>query len=223
MARVVQRVTDALVQPFDIVGVSHVITPSIGHCRYPQDGLEAETLLKHADLAMYQAKRQGRNRAVAYRAEFDTVISQRLQLVSRLREALQNGEFTLAFQPLFDPAGRVLALEALARWQHPQRGLLLPGEFISVCEESGLIVDLGRFVLREAARHHALLAAVGLGEVRLAVNVSAAQFGHELYRDVAAVVTRSLVLLIGGVVLLINDDQAKIDAGREDRRTCADR
>ena len=137
---------------------------------------------------MYQAKRQGRNRAVAYREEFDGAVSQRLQLVSRLREALRKGEFVLAFQPLFAPTGRLLALEALARWQHPERGLLLPAEFINVCEESGLIVELGRFVLREAARHHALLAAVGLGSVRISVNVSAAQFEHELYRDVAAAV-----------------------------------
>ena len=188
VAQVVERVTAALTQPIELAGVRHVLTPSIGHCRYPQAGQDAETLLKHADLAMYQAKRQGRNRAVAYRSEFDAAVSQRLQLVSRLREALQNGEFTLAFQPLFDPAGRLLALEALARWQHPERGLLLPAEFISVCEESGLIVDLGRYVLREAARHHALLADVGLGHVRISVNVSAAQFEHELYRDVAAAV-----------------------------------
>jgi diguanylate cyclase (GGDEF)-like protein/PAS domain S-box-containing protein len=187
MEQALDRIKTALVQPIELAGKPHVLTPSIGYCRYPQAGQDAETLLKHADLAMYEAKRLGRNRAVAYRSELDMAVSQRLQLVSRLREALQNGEFRLAFQPLFDPAGRLLALEALARWQHPERGELPPSEFIGVCEESGLIVDLGRFVLREAARHHALLAAVGLGSVRLAVNVSAAQFDHALYRDVAAV------------------------------------
>jgi diguanylate cyclase (GGDEF)-like protein/PAS domain S-box-containing protein len=181
------RITAAVAQPIELAGKPHVLTPSIGYCRYPQAGSDAETLLKHADLAMYEAKRLGRNRAVAYRSELDMAVSQRLQLVSRLREALCNDEFQLAFQPLFDPSGRLLALEALARWQHPERGQLPPSEFIGVCEESGLIVDLGRFVLREAARHHALLAAVGLGKVRLSVNVSAAQFGHDLYRDVAAV------------------------------------
>ncbi len=188
MAQVVDRISVSLAQPVELAGVRHVLTPSIGHCRYPDAGLDAESLLKRADLAMYQAKRQGRNRAVAYREEFDGAVSQRLQLVSRLREALRKGEFVLAFQPLFAPTGRLLALEALARWQHPERGLLLPAEFINVCEESGLIVELGRFVLREAARHHALLAAVGLGSVRISVNVSAAQFEHELYRDVAAAV-----------------------------------
>jgi diguanylate cyclase (GGDEF)-like protein/PAS domain S-box-containing protein len=188
MRQVIERISAALSQPIELGGVQHVLTPSLGHCRYPEAGDDAETLLKHADMAMYQAKRMGRNRAVAYQSEFNNAVSQRLQLVARLREALHKGEFTLAFQPLFDPAGRLLALEALARWQHPERGLLLPGEFIGVCEQSGLIVDLGRFVLREAARHHALLAAVGMGAVRLSVNVSAAQFGHGLYEDVASVV-----------------------------------
>jgi diguanylate cyclase (GGDEF)-like protein/PAS domain S-box-containing protein len=185
----IARITTALVQPIELAGVPHVLTPSIGHCRFPHAGRDAETLLKHADLAMYEAKRQGRNRAIGYRSEFDTAVSHRLQLVSRLREALAHGEFRLAFQPLFAPDGRLLALEALARWQHPERGLLPPSEFISVCEESGLIVELGRFVLREAARHHSLLVAVGLGHVRLSVNVSAAQFAHDLYQDVAAVVS----------------------------------
>ena len=188
MHQVIERVSEVLSQPIELAGVRHVLTPSLGHCRYPHAGSDAETLLKRADLAMYHAKRQGRNRAIAYREEFDSAVSQRLQLVARLREALRNAEFELAFQPLFDPAGRLLALEALARWRHPERGLLLPAEFIGVCEESGLIVDLGRFVLREAARHHALLASTGLGDVRISVNVSAAQFGHELFRDVADVV-----------------------------------
>ncbi|MFL6592203.1 MAG: EAL domain-containing protein [Luteimonas sp.] len=214
MRHVIERVSSVLSQPIELGGVPHVLTPSLGHCRYPEAGRDAETLLKHADLAMYQAKRQGRNRAIAYREEFDSAVSQRLQLVSRLREALHNGEFELAFQPLFDPMGELLALEALARWQHPERGLLLPAEFISVCEESGLIVELGRFVLREAARHHALLAATGLGRVRISVNVSAAQFGHELYRDVAAVVEEfslpadALELEITESVIMDNPERA---------------
>ena len=214
MHQVIARVSEALSQPIELAGVRHVLTPSLGHCRYPHAGHDAETLLKRADLAMYHAKRQGRNRAIAYREEFDGAVSQRLQLVSRLREALQHREFELAFQPLFDPAGRLLALEALARWRHPERGLLLPAEFIGVCEESGLIVDLGRFVLREAARHHALLAATGLGHVRIAVNVSAAQFGHELYRDVADVVAEfslpadALELEITESVIMDNPERA---------------
>jgi diguanylate cyclase (GGDEF)-like protein/PAS domain S-box-containing protein len=185
----IDRIAGALAAPVELGGVPHQLTPSIGHCRYPDDGRDAETLLRHADLAMYQAKRQGRNRAVAYRREFDGAVSQRLQLVSQLREGLQRGEFQLFFQPLWGLDGRPLGLEALVRWRHPDRGLLLPVEFIAVCEESGLIVDLGRYVMREAARHHALLVAAGLGHLRIAVNVSAAQFAHDLDREVAEVVS----------------------------------
>ena len=169
MALVIQRVSAALSQPMEVAGLSHTLTPSIGWCRYPDAGTDAETLLMRADVAMYQAKRSGRNRAVAYRAEFDVHASQRLRLLGELREALRLKQFELVFQPLFDRAGGVVALEALVRWQHPERGLLAPGEFIGVCEDSGLIVELGRRVLLEAARHHCLLAEAGLGRLRIAV------------------------------------------------------
>ncbi len=186
---VIARLGTVLAEPIEIAGASYTLTPSIGYCRYPEAGSDAEALLMRADMAMYQAKQQGRNRAVAYRPEFDNAVSQRLQLVSQLREALQREEFRLAFQPLFGLDGRPTALEALVRWQHPERGPLLPDQFIAVCEESGLIVELGRRVLREAARHHGLLAVAGLGHLRIAVNVSAAQFAQDLHADVAAVMT----------------------------------
>ncbi|GHA82077.1 sensor domain-containing protein [Cognatilysobacter bugurensis] len=185
---VIRRIAATLARPMHVGGVTHTLTASIGYCRYPDDGDDPETLLRHADLAMYQAKRHGRNRAMPFREEFDASVTQRLQLITQLRDALVRGEFVLAFQPLFSPAGRAVALEALVRWQHPTRGLLMPGEFIGVCEESGLIVELGRRILREAARHHARLVEAGCGDVRLAVNVSAAQFTEELYVDVEAVV-----------------------------------
>ncbi|HSR64222.1 MAG TPA: EAL domain-containing protein [Xanthomonadaceae bacterium] len=211
---VIARIAAALAQPVELAGVPHLLTPSIGHCRYPQDGRDAETLLRHADLAMYQAKRQGRNRAVAYRAEFDGTVSQRLQLVSQLRDGLQRDEFVLAFQPLWGLAGEPRGLEALVRWRHPERGLLPPSDFIGVCEESGLIVELGRRVLREAARHHALLAATGLGHLRIAVNVSAAQFAHDLHGEVAAVVAEfalppgALEIELTESVIMDNTDRA---------------
>jgi diguanylate cyclase (GGDEF)-like protein/PAS domain S-box-containing protein len=185
---VIRRIAAALAQPMHVGGVMHTLTASIGYCRYPDDGEDPETLLRHADLAMYQAKRRGRNRAMPFREEFDASVTQRLQLITQLRDALTREEFVLAFQPLFAPDGRIVALEALVRWQHPTRGLLLPGEFIGVCEESGLIVELGRRIPREAARHYARLVAAGCGDVRIAVNVSAAQFTEELYTDVEAVV-----------------------------------
>jgi predicted signal transduction protein with EAL and GGDEF domain len=136
-ASVAERILESFREPVLLDGRGYHVAASIGIASYPEDGSDVDTLLKHADLAMYEAKRQGRNRAIGYRCEFDMAVSQRLQLVSRLREALQNGEFRVAFQPLFDPSGRLVALEALARWQHPERGLLPPSDFIGVCEESG--------------------------------------------------------------------------------------
>ncbi len=186
LARVASRLTD----PIELAGVSYTLTPSIGHCRYPEAGNDAEALLMRADMAMYQAKQQGRNRAVAYRPEFDNAVSQRLQLVSELRDAIRRDEFQLDFQPLFGIDDQPVALEALVRWHHPGRGVLQPDEFVTVCEESGLIVELGRRVLSEAARHHPMLAAAGLGHLRIAVNVSAAQFAQDIHGDIAEVIAR---------------------------------
>ena len=185
---VVDRITAALAAPVSIAGVEHVLTPSIGYGRYPDAGRTAEQLLMHADVAMYEAKRQGRNRAVAYRTEFEDAASQRLRQVARLREALERREFGLAFQPVFDVAGAVVGVEALARWHHPERGVLPPAEFIATCEDSGLILDLGRQVLEMAAVHHGRLREAGFGHLRVAINVSAAQFTTDFDADVAAAI-----------------------------------
>ncbi|MCA1714047.1 MAG: EAL domain-containing protein, partial [Gammaproteobacteria bacterium] len=188
VARVLERVEAAFAEPLDIGGALHYLTGSIGHCSYPQHGDDAETLLMHADIAMYEAKQAGRNRVVEYRQEFDAQVSERLYLVTRLREALLHEEFVLHFQPLFRADGTATGLEALVRWQHPDQGLLPPGRFIGACEHSGLIVPLGRWVLREAARHHALLAAQGLGHLTISINVSALQFQPGLLDDVQAAI-----------------------------------
>ena len=186
-AEIISRMMAALAEPIRLGDVQHTVTASIGYCCYPGDGEDAQTLLRHADLAMYQAKVRGRDRAVAYRHEFDVHASQRLQLVSNLREALDRGEFDMLFQPQYAADGRALGLEALVRWKHPSRGLLDPVEFIGACEDSGLIVPLGRHILHEAARHHVRLAAAGLPGVRIAVNVSAVQFNDDLYHDIVDV------------------------------------
>ncbi|TZF90969.1 sensor domain-containing protein [Cognatilysobacter lacus] len=187
---IVARMQQALAEPITLGDLQHTVTASIGYCCYPAHGTDTHTLLRHADLAMYQAKLGGRNRAVEFRSEYDVNASQRLQLVQRLREALDNDEFTVLFQPQFDCDGRAICVEALVRWQDPQRGLLLPAEFIDACEDSGLIMQLGRQVLNAAASHHEHLVAAGLPQMRIAVNVSAAQFTDELYDDVEDVVLR---------------------------------
>lgn len=178
-----------LAEPIDLGGGRRCkLSACVGYSHFPDDASSAESLLMSAELAMHQAKKRGRNCTVAYRAGRMPVTTGKLQLLQELREALEKKEFRLLFQPVFSSALQLVALEALVRWEHPRRGLLPPSEFITVCEESGLIVELGRRVLHEAARHHALLAAQGLAHVRIAVNVSAMQFTHGLLEDVERVV-----------------------------------
>lgn len=186
--RVVDRITEALRRPVELAGSMHYVTASIGYARCPQHGDEAGVLLQRADIAMYQAKARGRNCAVGYEPAFDQGATERLFLISQLREAVERQEFELHYQPQFRWDGRAQGLEALLRWRHPQRGLLAPGHFIDALEESGLMVEVGRWVLRDAARRHAELVAQGLGDVRLSVNVSATQLHHNLLEDIEAIV-----------------------------------
>ncbi len=189
ISRVIERIEAAFAEPLEVGDDQHYVTCSMGYSCYPQDGDDAESLLMHADIAMYEAKQAGRNRVMQYKPEFDAVASERLHLITRLRQALVREEFVLHFQPLFRADGRATGMEALVRWQHPEQGLLPPGRFIGACESSGLIVELGRWVLREAARHHVLLAAQGLGHLTISINVSALQFQPGLLDDVEATIS----------------------------------
>jgi diguanylate cyclase (GGDEF)-like protein/PAS domain S-box-containing protein len=185
------RILEALTRPLQSDGRLHYLTPSIGYAIAPEGGRDADTLLKHADMAMYEAKRRGRNSAMAWHPNHEADVAERLHLVSRLRDALDKDEFELQFQIQFDlEDGEPAGAEALLRWRHPQRGLLTPGAFIGIAESSGLIMPIGRWVLREAARHHALLVAAGWPELPIAVNVSAAQFLRgDLLQDIEKLVS----------------------------------
>lgn len=185
--RVVDRITEALRRPVELAGSMHYVTASIGYARCPQDGEDAGVLLQRADMAMYQAKARGRNRAVAYEPGLDQGVAERLLLANQLREAIERSEFELYYQPIYRWDGRVQAIEALLRWNHPQRGLLAPGHFIEALEESGLMAEVGRWVLRDAARRPAELRAAGLEDVRVTVNVSATQLHHDLLHDIESV------------------------------------
>ncbi|HZH43527.1 MAG TPA: EAL domain-containing protein [Lysobacter sp.] len=187
--RVVKRLQEAFQQPFQVGGSALYVTVSIGYARFPTGGDNAETLLMHADLAMYQAKQMGRDCAIEYRSAFDKDTVQRLTLISQLREALRLQQFVLHFQPIVGPDGTTVGLEALVRWQHPERGLLPPSEFIGECERSGLIVPLGRWVMLEAARAADALAHAGY-PVRISVNVSALQLRQSLLEDARDVVAQ---------------------------------
>jgi diguanylate cyclase (GGDEF)-like protein/PAS domain S-box-containing protein len=176
----------ALQQPIEALGTLHYLSINAGLARYPEHGTQADLLFKNAGLATHESKRRGHDQLIEFSCDFEHAVLERQQLVSRLHEALEREEFELHFQPQFSSDGRrPIGLEALVRWRHPERGLVPPSEFIPVCEDSGLIVPLGRWVLREACRHHRLLVEAGLGDLVMAVNVSALQFlSGELRQDI---------------------------------------
>jgi diguanylate cyclase (GGDEF)-like protein len=152
------------------------VTASIGIAAYPGDGEDVETLLAHADTAMYEAKKQGGNGYQVFARTMNASALQRLTLESDLRRALERGELVLHYQPIVDAAsGAITAAEALVRWQHPSLGLLLPSEFVSIAEENGLIVPLGEWVLRTASAQNRAWQDAGLPPIRVTVNLSSRQ------------------------------------------------
>jgi len=153
------------------------VNASIGIAMYPTDGEDFEALARCADLAMYKSKDQGQGRYSFYHADLESAFRQRLQMESELRQAIARHELLLHYQPVFDVrSGRLVGCEALVRWMHPQRGLLMPGTFIQTAEETGLIRELGLWTLDAACAQLAAWKGAGLHPGRLAVNVSALQF-----------------------------------------------
>src|SRR5690606_23967269 len=173
---------------------------------WSSDVCSSDLLLKNVDLAMYQAKQRGRNNVVRYAPELGVAVAERLGVVSRLRRALANGEFELHFQPKYELARLVpVGVETLLRWNDPDRGQVAPADFIAVAEDSGLIVPIGRWVLREAARHHALLDEAGFGALSIAVNVSPPQFQRgQLLEDIRALV-REFALPPGAIQIELTE------------------
>jgi diguanylate cyclase (GGDEF)-like protein/PAS domain S-box-containing protein len=177
IARVAHKMLDTLAQPVAIAGREIVTTPSIGITVYPFDEQSGEGLLKNADAAMYHAKERGRNNFQFFTADLNSRVQRRLALDQALRHALERGELSLHYQPQADLiSGRVIGLEALARWRHPEWGMVSPLEFIPVAEETGLIGPIGEWVLREACATAARLRAEGHAGLKIAVNLSARQF-----------------------------------------------
>jgi diguanylate cyclase (GGDEF)-like protein/PAS domain S-box-containing protein len=155
------------------------LTCSVGVAIYPKDGATAPELLKQADLAMYRAKEAGRNQRMFYSAGMEAQVAERTMIERHLRHALARGELVLHYQPRVDLRdNRVTGAEALVRWQHPELGMVAPGRFIPVAEETGLIEDIGNWVLREACEQNQRWIASGLPPLHIAVNVSARQFRH---------------------------------------------
>lgn len=168
-----QRVIDAVGQPLDLGGNLVTVGVSIGIALAPTDGDAAATLFKNADLALYRAKASTGNTYCFYEAGMDAAVQTRMQLEFEMRQAIMCGSFALHYQPIMHLAGdRIVGFEALMRWPHPTRGMIAPGEFIPLAEETGLIVPLGDWALQEACRE----AASWPDDLRIAVNVSAIQF-----------------------------------------------
>jgi len=176
--RVAAKILESLKAPIAIDGREFVVTSSAGIAVYPADGADGETLIRNADTAMYRAKESGRNTYQYYASMMNHKALQALELENGLRRAVEKHEFVLYYQPLVDvPTGTVFGVEALLRWQHPVHGLLLPEKFMAAAEESGIIVQIGHWVLREVCRQAAEWHKQG-HRIVMAVNLSARQFAQ---------------------------------------------
>ncbi|RXZ80820.1 EAL domain-containing protein [Paenibacillaceae bacterium] len=167
-------------QPFHINESDFYVTASIGIALYPDHGAEAGQLLRHADTAMYEVKKNGKNGWKFFTNELDNVLLEKLELESDLRKAVRRNELLLHYQPQIRTGDhRMIGIEALVRWQHPTKGMLSPGKFIALAEEIGLIYDIGTWVLREACRQMKQWHLAGGPLIPISVNLSAAQFHQE--------------------------------------------
>jgi len=172
-----QRILEALAQPHVLDGRECHVTASIGIANYPEDGSDTASLLKHADIAMYRAKEKGKNAFEFYTPQLNIHTVERLALEASLRHAIERDELVLHYQPKLDLATRrIVGVEALIRWQHPDLGFVPPGAFIPLAEETGLVVPIGEWVLRTACNQAQRWIAEGLAPLRVAVNISARQF-----------------------------------------------
>ncbi len=188
-AIVAQKILAVAAKPFLLLGQEFRVSASIGISTYPQDGLDEQTLTKNADIAMYQAKSEGRNNFQFYSERLNAYSLERLTLESSLRRALECNEFRLHYQVKRDILnGRITGMEALLRWEHPDLGIVAPLRFIPVAEETGLIVPIGRWVLQTACAQSVAWQKQGLPPLHIAVNLTPRQFCDEqLLTDVASI------------------------------------
>ncbi|RCW72979.1 putative bifunctional diguanylate cyclase/phosphodiesterase [Pseudorhodoferax soli] len=186
---VAHKILQAIARPFIVPGYELRVTASVGISRHGRDGRDGQTLMKYADIAMYQAKAAGKNSFAFYSPAHDDNSIARLELESRLRCALELGELELHYQPKLDlRSGRITGMEALLRWPSPGLGMVSPEQFIPVAEETGLIVPLGKWALRQACRQNMAWLAQGLDGLTVAVNLSPRQFSDpDLLTDIVSI------------------------------------
>ncbi|WP_034300454.1 EAL domain-containing protein [Herbaspirillum sp. RV1423] len=191
--RHLQRIQEAVAAPMTIEGHTFFPTCSLGVAAYPDDGRDAETLVKHADIAMYRAKQNGRDNYQFYTPAMNAQALERLRIEGDLRSALERNEFVLHYQPKIDlRSGAVVGMEALIRWQHPELGMVSPVRFISLAEETGLILPIGSWVIRTACAQTKAWQDAGWSKLRVSVNLSVRQFVQkDLVSSIAAVLKQT--------------------------------
>lgn len=188
---VAQKLLEALEDPFLIDGNELTLGASIGISVFPDDGQDTQTLLRYADVAMYRAKQASHDNYMFYSQEMNQRAVNRLKIETGLRQALERNELLLHYQPKLDIAsGAIIGAEALLRWRHPEVGMIPPGDFIPVAEESGLIVAIGAWVLEEACDQAILWQKAGLPKLKMAVNITARQFTTKLPHIIGALLAR---------------------------------
>jgi diguanylate cyclase (GGDEF)-like protein/PAS domain S-box-containing protein len=184
---IAQKLLDVFAQPFMLSAQEVFVSPSIGITLYPHDDTDPEMLLKNADAAMYHAKDTGRNTFQFFTPELNSRAARRLDLETALRHALERDEFVLHYQPQVDlSSGQMIGVEALIRWQRPETGLVSPLDFISLAEETGLIVPIGEWVLRTACAQNLVWQKAGLPPLHMSVNIAARQFQQQNLTEVVA-------------------------------------
>jgi diguanylate cyclase (GGDEF)-like protein/PAS domain S-box-containing protein len=177
IAPLLEKIRQAVTEPVLLDGQEVQVSCSMGVAMYPSDGADPNTLMMNADAAMYRAKEMGNNNLQFYTREMNASVEEKLILLEGLRNALEERQFSLLYQPKVDlRSGRILGVEALIRWQHPEHGMVPPSRFIALAEESGLIVAIGDWVLHTACRQNKAWQDAGLGPITMSVNVSPRQF-----------------------------------------------
>lgn len=209
-----QRIMDAVAEPLVIDGHEFVLTCSIGVAAYPSDGGTAEILTQHADIAMYRAKEMGRNTFQFYSATMNQRTLDRLSIEADLRHALDRGEFAVHYQAQVDSgSGRVVGMEALLRWNHPVHGMIPPSRFIGLAEETGVILPIGAWVITTACIQAKAWQQAGLGELRVAVNLSMRQFTQRTLVQSIADVLHATGLEPGFLELELTEGLVMSDVG----------
>ncbi|MEO6421869.1 MAG: diguanylate cyclase, partial [Candidatus Nitrotoga sp.] len=205
-AVIAAKLLDAISGLCIIDGNEIKITTSIGISIFPEDGCDGHYLIKYADAAMYHAKKNGRNNYQFFTNEMNQLALERMSIERKLRHALERQEFCLHYQPQIDlRSGRIIGVEALLRWNNPETGIIAPGYFIPIAEETGLIIPIGEWVLREACRQNSEWRMLGLPELTVAVNLSAIQFRQNNFGEMIKTILSENGLEPSGLELEITE------------------